>query len=363
LEAGQDLGTLLGKILRIDVNVEGGQPYAIPEDNPFAQPAGLVELFNIPESTFAQNHTDARDEIWAYGLRNPWKFNFDSQTGDLYIADVGQNHWEEIDLQPADSKGGENYGWDFLMGSHCFPIEAESCPAVGVLPIGEYSHALGHAVVGLGVYRGEAFPEMQGIYFVGDWGSGRIWGMVRDDQDNWTFAELLNTGLHLTGAGEDEDGNIFVTSCECQYGGPGPFENPPGTLWQLVAADQVPEGTEVAPTATPEAEATGEAGEAGGEEAEGNAVQVSLTEYTIDMPTEIGAGTVSFEVSNDGNTAHNFEIEGQGVEEEFESNLQPGETKTLQVELQPGTYEVYCPVDGHRDLGMELELTVTESSG
>ena len=355
LEAGQDLSTLLGKILRIDVNVEGVQPYAIPEDNPFAQPAGLVELFNIPESTFAQIHSQARPEIWAYGLRNPWKFNFDSDTGELYIADVGQNHWEEINFQAANSEGGENYGWDFLMGSHCFPIEAESCPAVGVLPVAEYSHDLGHAVVGIGVYRGETSPEMQGIYFAGDYGSGRIWGLVRGDEDNWTFAELLHTGLHLTGAGEDEAGNLFVTTCECEYGGPGPFENPPGTLWQLVAADQVPEDAEVAPTATSEPEQEGEA--------EGNVVQVSLTEFNIDMPTEIPAGTVTFEVSNDGSAVHNFEVEGQGIEEVFETNLQPGESRTMEVDLQAGTYEVYCPVGNHREMGMELELTVTESSG
>lgn len=128
----------------------------------------ISELFGIPENEFAQNRVKARPEIWAYGLRNPWKFSFDWQTGDLYIADVGQNKWEEIDFQAANSPGGENYGWSFLTGSHCFPVETETCDKVGVLPVAEYSHEFGHAIVGMGVYRGQEFPELNGIYFVGD---------------------------------------------------------------------------------------------------------------------------------------------------------------------------------------------------
>lgn len=250
LGAGQDLSTLLGKILRIDVNTNDGRSYAIPQDNPFAAARAprLVQLFGITEQEFSQIHTEARPEIWAYGLRNPWKFSFDRQTGDLYHPDVGQNHWEEINFQPADSPGGENYGWDFLMGSHCFPIEAETCAQVGVMPVAEYSHEehSGCAIIGLGIYRGEESAAMDGIYFSGDYCSGKIWGLTRDEGGNWAYAELLDTNLQLTGSGEDEAGTLYVTTCNCNYGGPAPVDNPPGSLWRLVVADQVPEGAETA---------------------------------------------------------------------------------------------------------------------
>lgn len=249
LEAGQDLSTLLGKLLRIDVNNDDNRPYAIPEDNPFAesQAPQLVQLFGIPEIVFAQIHTQARPEIWAYGLRNPWKFQFDSQTGDLYLPDVGQNFWEEINFQPAGSQGGENYGWDFLMGTHCFPIEANECNAVGVFPVAEYSHELGCSVIGIGVYRGDEFADLDGIYFSGDYCSGKIWGLTHDNT-SWRYSEVLDTNLQITGSGAGEDGTIYVTSCNCNYGGPAPQENPPGSLWRIVPSDQVPEGAETAAT-------------------------------------------------------------------------------------------------------------------
>src|SRR5690606_5939033 len=114
----QNLSTLLGKILRIDV--DGGEPYAIPPDNPFV------------------DHPEARPEIWALGLRNPWRFSFDRETGDLYIADVGQNEWEEINLQPAESRGGENYGWNIMEGAHCYQRRCD--PEGFVLPVAEYHH-------------------------------------------------------------------------------------------------------------------------------------------------------------------------------------------------------------------------------
>ncbi|MFC6490342.1 PQQ-dependent sugar dehydrogenase [Nitratireductor sp. GCM10026969] len=238
LEAGQDLSTLLGKLLRIDVDVpeDSYQAYAIPADNPFARQAGIVELFGITEEEFAQIHTEARPEIWAYGLRNPWKFHFDSETGDLYVAEVGQNHWEEINFQPADSQGGENYGWDFLMGTHCFPIEEEECAQVGVLPVAEYDHEQGCSVIGLGVYHGGEIEGLDGVYLAGDYCAGTIWGLARGEDDQWVFQELLASGVQLAGGGTDEDGNLYVTSCSCNYGGPLPQENPPGTLWQVVAA-------------------------------------------------------------------------------------------------------------------------------
>src|SRR5579862_8540313 len=170
LDSGQDLSTWHGKMLRIDVN--SGTPdraYNIPKDNPFLTPLQQMTLFGVSELQFSKIHPRAKPEICAYGIRNPWTFSFDRKTGDLYIADVGQNMWEEVDLQPAGSKGGENYGWKLLHGSHPFPIELEKgAPRIGVLPIAEYNHVdHGTCVIGLGAYRGTAFPSLEGVYFVG----------------------------------------------------------------------------------------------------------------------------------------------------------------------------------------------------
>lgn len=253
LDAAQDLSMLLGKILRIDVNVEGNQPYAIPVDNPFAQPAQLVSL-GFTEEGFARIHVRARPEIWAYGLRNPWKFSFDPETGDLYLPDVGQSVWEEINWQPANSQSGTNYGWDLMMGAHCFPAQEEDCPAIGVLPIAEYSHQVGCAVIDLGIYRGQQYPELDGVYFVGDFCSGLIWGLERDQDGTWQMEELLNTDLLFTGGDlNPASGELYVTTCWCA-GESAPEDNPPGALWRIVPSDRVPRGATVATTETPIAE-------------------------------------------------------------------------------------------------------------
>lgn len=251
LEAGLDLSTLLGKILRIDVDVpkDSRRNYAIPKGNPFAQKEGLVKLFDIPEKTFAKLHTEARPEIWAYGLRNPWKFSFDPKNGDMYIADVGQNHWEEVDLMPAGARG-LNFGWDRKMGTKCFPIDEPECADVGVLPVAEYPHEGGNcSVIGVGVYRGNRLGSLNGKYLFSDYCSGRIWATARDGERGWAMQKLLDTRLQVTGAGVDEQGELYLTSCNCNYGGPGASENPPGALWRLVAAGQVPKGAETAPRA------------------------------------------------------------------------------------------------------------------
>jgi glucose/arabinose dehydrogenase len=253
INAGQDLHTWLGKMLRIDVdNSTPDRAYAIPKDNPFLTPLQQMTLFGVTELEFSRIHPKAKPEIWAYGLRNPWTFSFDSKTGDLYIADVGQNHWEEINFQPADSKGGENYGWKFMCGSKTFPIETEATnPRVGILPIAEYSHVdQGICVVGIGVYRGSRYPSLDGTYFCCDWGSGKIWGMQRDAQGAWQMEEMLDldTPLRPTGSGFDEEGNLYVTHASANYGGPvDPYQSERGALWKLVPADQVPEGAETAP--------------------------------------------------------------------------------------------------------------------
>jgi glucose/arabinose dehydrogenase len=250
LNAGQDLTTLLAKVLRIDVDTSTpDRAYGIPKDNPFLTPKSQMVLFGVTEEAFAKIQPKARPEIWAYGIRNPWKMHFDSKTGDLYIADVGQNHWEEINFQPASSKGGENYGWKFMCGTHPFPLSQKNAPQVGVLPIAEYTHAgEGLCVVGLGVYRGTTYPSLDGTYFVADWGSGKVWGMQHMKDGQWAMEEMLDSTLMPTGSGEGEDGTIYMTTATCNYGGPvRPIDNERGALWKLVESSKVPEGAETIP--------------------------------------------------------------------------------------------------------------------
>ena len=160
---GQNRGALLGKMLRIDVETEPGR-VRVPSDNPFVNVSG------------------ARPEIWALGLRNPWRFSFDRATGDLWIADVGQDTYEEVNFQPASSRGGENYGWNFMEGAHCY---RSGCGMDGLaLPVAEYSHAEGCSVTGGFVYRGRSFPGLRGIYIYADFCSGFIWGVERQG-DRW----------------------------------------------------------------------------------------------------------------------------------------------------------------------------------
>jgi glucose/arabinose dehydrogenase len=187
---GQNGATLLGAMLRLDV--DGGQPYAIPPDNPFrGDPA-------------------VRDEIWAIGLRNPWRYSFDRTTGDLYVADVGQNQYEEVNFQAASSPGGLNYGWPIMEGLHCYPAN-ESCQQAGLfLPVVEYDHSLGCSVTGGYVYRGAAYPLLQGIYLYGDYCSGRIWGLARDAGGGWRTALLTTADVRLTSFGQDEAGELYL---------------------------------------------------------------------------------------------------------------------------------------------------------
>ena len=190
---GQNLNTLLGKILRIDVH--SGDPYAVPASNPFANGGGLIQ-------------------IWAYGLRNPWRFSFDRLNGDLYIGDVGQNSWEEIDFLPAGSPGGTNFGWNIMEGFH--PYQG-SAPAGAVLtpPVVEYGHDMGCSVTGGVVYRGERLPAWKGVYLFGDYCSGNVWGLLRDAQGNWQSRLLFETSARITSFGENEAGEVLMTD----YGG------------------------------------------------------------------------------------------------------------------------------------------------
>jgi glucose/arabinose dehydrogenase len=254
LSTGQDLSTHMGKMLRIDVNAKAPQRYTVPASNPFfgAADPQLMVLFGKSELEFSKIKQKSKPEIWAYGLRNPWTFSFDRKTGDMFIADVGQNQWEEIDFQPAASKGGENYGWSMMCGTHPFPIEkelaGEKTPVVGVLPVAEYSHAKdGICVIGMGIYRGQDYPSLDGTYFLGDWGSGKLWGLKRDEANKWQMQELLHTGLNFSSGGEDEAGNIYITNAASQYGAWNPFDSARGSVWKLVAADKVPANAKTAP--------------------------------------------------------------------------------------------------------------------
>jgi glucose/arabinose dehydrogenase len=191
----QNKTRLLGKILRIDVdNTSGGRNYAIPDDNPFA------------------GSGTARPEIWAYGLRNPFRFSFDRQTGNMFIGDVGQHAWEEIDFEPASSEGGLNYGWDITEGRHCFNPPTGCRKRRFRLPIHEYSHDVGNVVTGGYVYRGDGMPDLDGTYVFTDFGSRDLWGLTRDQTGKWRRSVLFRSGdqLNIASFGESDAGELFA---------------------------------------------------------------------------------------------------------------------------------------------------------
>jgi glucose/arabinose dehydrogenase len=191
LDNAQSLRSPLGKILRIDVN--SGSPYGIPDDNPFVGRSG------------------ARREIWAYGLRNPWRNSFDRATGDLFIGDVGQGAREEVNAEPASSDGGVNYGWNTMEGSRCY--QGSSCDRSGLKrPFAEYPTGEGCAVTGGYVYRGSAFAQLVGAYFFGDYCNGRIFAVDARQalRGEVSARRLLDTGLLLSSFGEDEAGELYV---------------------------------------------------------------------------------------------------------------------------------------------------------
>ncbi len=193
----QNLDSLLGKMLRLDVN--GATPYAIPPGNPFVGNPG------------------ARPEIWSYGLRNPWRYSFDRANGDLYIGDVGEGTWEEVDYEPAGA-GGRNYGWKRMEATHCHP-PGSSCSSAGLtMPVAEYAHSTGCSVTGGYVYRGAVMPELQGTYFYGDYCTGivrsfRISGGNATASADWTSTLRTQSGgamIGLSSFGLDGKGELYL---------------------------------------------------------------------------------------------------------------------------------------------------------
>lgn len=203
---GQNRSTLLGSILRIDVNTgSGGMNYSIPNDNPFV---GNIEGY--------------AEEIYAYGLRNPWRFSFDPVTGWLWAADVGQNEVEEVDI----IEKGKNYGWNIMEGSQCYSPPA-GCNQTGLeLPIWEYNHTLGYSVTGGFVYRGSDLDELYGAYIYGDYGSGLIWALLYDGSGEPNNLQILNTTLNIPSFGIDENNELYICAFD-------------GKIYELHAVDSV----------------------------------------------------------------------------------------------------------------------------
>ena len=202
---GQNTGALLGKILRIDIDHPAdGKPYGIPAGNPFADGA------------------NGAPEVFIYGLRNPWRFSFDVEGG-LYIGDVGQNEWEEIDYLPAGEQAGANLGWNLMEGTHCYA--EDPCDSSGLVPpIFEYSHSVGGcSVTGGVVISGDIIPALDGVYVFGDYCSGLLWGIARDANGDWHAADPVETNLSISSFGAGPDGETYIVDLN-------------GTIAQFVAA-------------------------------------------------------------------------------------------------------------------------------
>lgn len=215
----QDSTTLLGKILRIDVDA-APLDYSVPPDNPFVGQPGW------------------QDEIWAIGVRNPWRFSFDRVTGDMYMGDVGQGNWEEVNYEPASSSGGLNYGWRLKEGDHCYSPSTGCESLTGLTdPFTEYSHTEGCSVTGGYVYRGCAIPDLTGTYFYGDYCQGTIWSLNYDGSTVTSFqdrsTELELGSIQISSFGEDWNGELYIV----HYG---------GTIYKIVP-DGVPSACNVGP--------------------------------------------------------------------------------------------------------------------
>lgn len=390
--------SLMGKLLRIDVNaVTTGSPYGIPADNPFNGPGRYDSPYpgqapasaadsgkkkrprKEPGGVSPENRSlvpQVHREIWAMGFRNPWQFAIDPATQDFYIGDVGSDTWEEINYQPAGATAGQNYGWDWLESAHCFPAEITDCSRqqVGLLPVAEYEHGPdGCAVIGIGVYRAEESPELDGIFFSGEFCTGEIRGLQRDADGVWQFQNLLDTALQVTSSGQNGAGELFVAATT---GEENPGDVGPGSIWKLIGADKVPPGAETVPMGqprqgdiiddgmegpsddqdaageTPEAQATPEAAaaQAGGQQV----IELYDFYFTPDRFTISANSDVPVTIVNQGDAPHNFEIK----EQDISVDVAPGQREEVVINLPPGTYKFICNVPGHKQVGMNGSLVV-----
>ena len=203
---GQDTTNVLATIVRVDV--DGGTPYAIPADNPFAGNTECLQGVGTLDCP----------EIFAWGFRNPWRFSFDRQTGDLWVGDVGENSWEEVNRVEIS----ENYGWRQREGAHCFNPPS-TCSTDNVDPITEYGHDVGNSITGGYVYRGSVIPDLQGFYLFGDFVSGRIWTIAADSEQGADADELVDTGLQIASFAESNEGELYLLDFDA------------GTIHQVVA--------------------------------------------------------------------------------------------------------------------------------
>jgi len=205
---GQNLGTFLAKLLRIDVDHPyRGQAYAVPSDNPFV------------------SRTGAKPEIWLYGVRNPFRFSFDRATGDLWIGDVGQDKWEEVDVVRRSEPGGDDLGWNVMEGNHCYK-PADSCDTTGLTrPVSEYGHDQGCAVIGGNVYRGSAYPALVGGYLFTDSCSGTVWAIPASATSLVQPVPVGQVAGSPAGFGEDAAGELYIASLD-------------GTIWRVTATSR-----------------------------------------------------------------------------------------------------------------------------
>ena len=199
-DRAQDTTNLLGAMVRIDV--DGGAPYAIPAGNPFSDKQACQGGFTVSD--------EACPEIFAWGFRNPWRFSFDRQTGQLWAGDVGQSAWEEVDRISA----GDNLGWREREGAHC-NIPSTGCSTDFVDPVTEYDHSLGASITGGFVYRGTAIPDLVGWYVFGDFVSGRIFAVTADSPIGTPPTELLDTNISIASFADGNYGELYVID----YGG------------------------------------------------------------------------------------------------------------------------------------------------
>ncbi|HSL81457.1 MAG TPA: PQQ-dependent sugar dehydrogenase, partial [Thermoanaerobaculia bacterium] len=309
-ENGQDPSTLLGSVLRIDVDspTSPGLDYAIPPDNPFVGVAG------------------ARDEIWAFGLRNPFRISFDRATGDLWIGDVGQNAWEEIDLQPATSEGGENYGWDCREGAHDYEgvnnDDLAGCDGlVFTDPVLEYLHedaggGFRCSVTGGYRYRGDVHPRLRGVYLYADFCSGEIFGTVPRCDGAWESRVLLDAPFRISTFGQDAAGELYVSERVNT-------DNPSSKVHRLVLADGSG-GPDLLPSPAPLDFGTVEVGDT---------VTLLLT-LTNDNPGPEAASVASRTLSDPGRFALDFAAGPAPCRMGGRPCLPPGASCTLAVSLK-----------------------------